>query len=1300
MASNNTYTVSYNVNVNTGAATTAINNLKSGIQTFNSSLQGLKLFRSEIGKATGALMAFQKKSPAITINTTQATKNLGKVVTALTIIEKKIAAINGKGVSLRNTTAPKVASAPATPTSGTRTTSIASAKSSNMTPWRSTSGIKASITGGAPIPNNGGMAIDMLKGMGIAYGISGLGSLVSKVVNQAVEYDNLMKSVENILKSHDTSDDFAAKFADMAATVRDVGMETKFTVVEVADAAKFLAMAGLSLKQIKESIRPIADIALIGDTELGQTADVVTNIMTAYNISSTQMRDAADIMANTFTMTNTTLMEIAESFKYSAAILSTGGVKFEEASAAIGVLGDAGVKASQAGTTMRTILANIVNPTKKQAKAWNELGIKRYDSQGNRRDLLDIFKDLNKADVDVQYFYRMFHRTAAAGAAALTAHVNKWQNVYIENLLSSGLSARLADEKKNTLKGLWAQVESVFVDEGVTAFSRVEGYLRSLMHSAIAWLKTDGADKAFKEVSKTLVEFMDIIIDSTKMFANIFGSMQWFIKPWIKFQLTIWPIVKGFQALIHIFAALKALRGIGAIMMTISHGFHTLRTLHAANFFVGSAGAAGATIASRRTIQTIPFLPGISSRQYRQLFSLPGWEKWHNKKKNIGKTKQDYREYRKQKHKTRPKRIAFAQVGNAAAGTIGSAGLGYGMYKLASAENTAGKVAGGLYGLGGAALMIPGPVGWIAGGTLLAAGVVADIVSSNHAATQAVKNMEKLAEQHKVVDGILVNSKDVNMRYLKIQKQYLQDEVDQSTRINNIIRERIALKAKELGIDGDKKPSETPSTGRYDEVTQGIKNARQGTNLDTEVGRALNNQLHAVAPGYFITYEDYGKDWRESFFPRYERAYREQNSDYNGLMQLKDSTGTVIVSFGDSERDIAQHRATQVVASVSEIMADGGYYAALLSDFKLNVGKLALANSAEQLNNYISSFIRQWDPNQQNDLISTQSITTQESEETWSRERMLRDTTVRKILWDNLKPIVDATQCCYQQYQDKINNSQTDVDVQTLTDMLVKVIGGDVGATASLYKTPQSFLGSLGYYNEQWNSRIEQKENGDINSYTADEIARMAISSVGNLLKAMDFMNLDQYESGKKIMDNAQIALTLAYMTTPTDQTIDVAQNPSFKGVDGTVWKYNSALRVYQAFKNNSPVTYPMYYNVYNKSGNALLDWQHAGIKPQQLVATPQQMAALLEARQINTGKDDKDLGDGTNTTDYGTDTKKSLPKQINIHIDSLMNVESIDMTNSNNVETVNRLKQEIAYALVEAAGDGIMMINGLKDTM
>ena len=215
------------------------------------------------------------------------------------------------------------------------------------------------------------VAGEMIKGMGIAYGLSSLMSGVTSVFRDASTYDNIGKTTKNILQTHDKGVGFEGRFNEMNQLMRQVGVETKYTAPQVASAGKFLAMAGYDVDQIKHAIRPISDIALVGDTDLGETADVVTNIMTTYKIPAKQMDNTADILTMTFTKTNTTLLELAESFKYAGTVAHQSGLDFETASAALGVLGNAGLKGSHAGTTLRMMLLNMMNPTKKGQEAWD-----------------------------------------------------------------------------------------------------------------------------------------------------------------------------------------------------------------------------------------------------------------------------------------------------------------------------------------------------------------------------------------------------------------------------------------------------------------------------------------------------------------------------------------------------------------------------------------------------------------------------------------------------------------------------------------------------------------------------------------------------------------------------------------------------------------------------------------------------------------------------------------------------------------------------------------------------------------
>lgn len=483
-------------------------------------------------------------------------------------------------------------------------------KAERYTPKPSNLGYK--LFGHTPLTNNGGMAIDMLRGMGIAYGIAGIGQFFSNIVNDSAGYDNTMQTVENILKSHDKKNSFDKRFASMSNTIRQVGIQTKFKVTEVADAAKFLAMAGLGVEDINSAIRPIANIALVGDTGLGETADLVTNIMTAYDMQSHQMRRASDIMTNTFTMTNTTLPEIAEAYKYAGSLLSAGGVGFEEATAAIGILGDAGIKGSQAGTTMRTILSNIINPRgQHRKKAWKDTGVKLLDEKtGQVRPLAEIFTELAAKDLSVDHYYKLFDKTAASGAVALAAHTEKWNKVIEENFMSRGMAGELADKKKNTIQGLWAQLTSSITEDGVVAFKDVEGQIKNYLRNITSWIQSDNAKITMNGMFKSFMEFMEIIRNATAYLYKFYSLFGWAIKGMIVWQLRLWPIIKTITTLKTAFLAFMGITRFAAGIRAVALAFWELKA--------AIGGGAAWSLAAMNAVKhyasggTLPLLPWTS----------------------------------------------------------------------------------------------------------------------------------------------------------------------------------------------------------------------------------------------------------------------------------------------------------------------------------------------------------------------------------------------------------------------------------------------------------------------------------------------------------------------------------------------------------------------------------------------------------------------------------------------------------------------------------------------------------------
>lgn len=410
-------------------------------------------------------------------------------------------------------------------------------------------------------------AAEMVKGMGIAYGMSAVIEGVKSVFEDAANYDNITRTTQNILATKEVDPGFTSRFRQMNELMRQVGMETKFTAPEVADAGRYLAMAGLSTKDITAAIRPVADIALIGDTELGETADVITNIMTAYQIPAEKMNRVADIMTATFTSSNVTLMEMADSFRYSATLFKKAGVPFEVASASLGILGNAGIKGSQAGTTMRTILANIYKPTGKQQEAWDAIGVSRTDEKGQIRPITDIFRDLNEKNINVQSAYGLFHKTAAQGAVALVQAVDEWNSIITNNFLSESLARKLAREKTQTIQGLWAQITSAFTESGMRGFEALQGSIRDLLGRALEVMRSPEFAGTLRRTMEIVIGMAEPVATMFKMFVNGFHTlneaMGGFLLNIIKLQMYVSAINKLQISIISMSKGVKAIMSVG-----------------------------------------------------------------------------------------------------------------------------------------------------------------------------------------------------------------------------------------------------------------------------------------------------------------------------------------------------------------------------------------------------------------------------------------------------------------------------------------------------------------------------------------------------------------------------------------------------------------------------------------------------------------------------------------------------------------------------------------------------------------
>lgn len=590
------YIVNYQINVNSNPALESIRKFQQATAEMEALTKRFDVVAKSIGKVNSALASIKTKPINIQINTSAAEASLERVLKQLSNIksqaktalngvmgkplystsdikklEQAINSINGKTIEPRASTKKAINSL------DLLLQKIEQIKSnSKITITASAAGASKAVAGGitksnipastarqvgaghstylypstrqvlGPTYANTGtnVAGEMIKGMGIAYGLSSLMSGVTSVFRDASTYDNIAKTTKNILQTHDKGVGFEGRFNEMNQLMRQVGVETKYTAPQVASAGKFLAMAGYDVDQIKHAIRPISDIALVGDTDLGETADVVTNIMTAYKIPAKQMDNTADILTMTFTKTNTTLLELAESFKYAGTVAHQSGLDFETASAALGVLGNAGLKGSHAGTTLRMMLLNMMNPTKKGQETWDILGISPKDKNGNLRNLTDILSDLHKKQQSMSsgdfttLINKMFRVTAAPGALALINNVEDVQKTTELNRHSMNLASDLADEKKNTIQGLWYQMTSAFTETGMQGFEQMQGVIRDFLQRMIELMKSTEFATALRNAMDMFLKIANVVIDVFRGIMNVWNwtpdwlknGIVWFVK--------------------------------------------------------------------------------------------------------------------------------------------------------------------------------------------------------------------------------------------------------------------------------------------------------------------------------------------------------------------------------------------------------------------------------------------------------------------------------------------------------------------------------------------------------------------------------------------------------------------------------------------------------------------------------------------------------------------------------------------------------------------------------------------------
>ncbi|NPC90968.1 phage tail tape measure protein [Bacillus sp. WMMC1349] len=250
------------------------------------------------------------------------------------------------------------------------------------------------------------------------------------------------------------------QMGELTETARHLGATTQFTDGQVAEGMQYLAMAGYKTNQIVGAMPGLLATAAAGQTELGVTADIVSDILTEFHIKAEDTNRVADAMTYTFTNSNATLQEIGQTMKYAAPAAKTAGLSMEELAAATGIMANSGIKADMAGTALRSTLTRLAAPPKQAGNAIDELGLKVTDSTGKLRPLADIIGQINEKTKNYTETEKIRIAKQIAGQHALSGFItlmhagkDKLQDFTKEVENSGGTAEKVAKKQMDNLSG-------------------------------------------------------------------------------------------------------------------------------------------------------------------------------------------------------------------------------------------------------------------------------------------------------------------------------------------------------------------------------------------------------------------------------------------------------------------------------------------------------------------------------------------------------------------------------------------------------------------------------------------------------------------------------------------------------------------------------------------------------------------------------------------------------------------------------------------------------------------------------
>lgn len=358
-------------------------------------------------------------------------------------------------------------------------------------------------------------------------------ALGTQAVKAGASFEAEMSKVSAI--SGSTGNDLKA----LTDKAKEMGKKTKFSATESAEAFEYMAMAGWKTDDMLNGIEGIMNLAAASGEDLATTSDIVTDALTAFGLSASDSAEFSDVLAAASSNANTNVSMMGDTFKYVAPVAGALGYSVQDTAIAVGLMANSGIKASQAGTSLRAILSRLAKPTDQVQTAMDELGISLTDSNGNMKSMRQVMEDMRNGfsgltkDQQANYAATIGGQEAMSGLLAIVnASEEDFNKLTTAIDGSEGSCKNMANTMQKNLSGQFTILKSQIEGINIQIFEKMEPALLQVVQAVNGMISAFNAAKDAGGVGKGIeaaIKALDGMVSAgaiSDVFSTIADKLQ------------------------------------------------------------------------------------------------------------------------------------------------------------------------------------------------------------------------------------------------------------------------------------------------------------------------------------------------------------------------------------------------------------------------------------------------------------------------------------------------------------------------------------------------------------------------------------------------------------------------------------------------------------------------------------------------------------------------------------------------------------------------------------------------------